>query len=92
LESSLLAEEGFNVRLDESSPALHFPVGDRDLEVEPAFEDYAFRFVTSRHPIHRLFLADYSNFRIESFLDKPFGHQADREHFAEGYRKAKLPE
>ena len=25
-------------------------------------------------------------------LHKPFGHQADREHFAEGYRKAKLPE
>ena len=64
LRSSLLAEEGFNVRLDESSPALHFPVGDSDLEVEPAFEDCAFRFVTSRHPIHRLFLADYPNFQI----------------------------
>jgi TolB-like protein/class 3 adenylate cyclase len=41
----------------------------------------------------RLFMADYPDFRIESFLDtQPFRHRADREHFAEGYRKAGLPE
>jgi tetratricopeptide (TPR) repeat protein len=41
----------------------------------------------------RLFMADYPDFRIESFLDtQPFRHRADREHFAEGYRKAALPE
>jgi TolB-like protein len=41
----------------------------------------------------RLFMADYPKFRIESFLDtQPFRHRADREHFAEGYRKAALPE
>jgi hypothetical protein len=41
----------------------------------------------------RLFMADYPDFRIESFLDtQPFRHRADREHFAEGYRKAWLPE
>ncbi len=41
----------------------------------------------------RLFMADYPDFRIESFLDtQPFRHRADREHFAEGYRKAELPE
>ena len=41
----------------------------------------------------RLFLADYPNFRIEPFLDtQPFRYQADREHLAEGYRKAGLPE
>ena len=40
----------------------------------------------------RLFMADYPDFRIDSFLDtQPFRHQADREHFAEGYRKAALP-
>jgi TolB-like protein/Tfp pilus assembly protein PilF len=41
----------------------------------------------------RLFMAAYPNFRIESFLDtQPFRHRADRELFAEGYRKAALPE
>jgi tetratricopeptide (TPR) repeat protein len=41
----------------------------------------------------RLFMADYPSFRIESFLDtQPFRNKADREHFAEGYRKAALPE
>ena len=41
----------------------------------------------------RLFMADYPDFRIETFLDtQPFRLGADREHFAEGYRKAGLPE
>jgi TolB-like protein/Tfp pilus assembly protein PilF len=41
----------------------------------------------------RLFMADYPSFRIESFLDtQPFRNKADREHFADGYRKAALPE
>jgi tetratricopeptide (TPR) repeat protein len=41
----------------------------------------------------RLFMADYPNFRVESFLDtQPFRNRADREHFADGYRKAALPE
>lgn len=41
----------------------------------------------------RLFVADYPEFRIESFLDsQPFRNRADREHFAEGYRKSALPE
>jgi tetratricopeptide (TPR) repeat protein len=41
----------------------------------------------------RLFMADYPDFRIESFLDtQPFRNRADREHFAEGYRKCALPE
>jgi TolB-like protein/Tfp pilus assembly protein PilF len=41
----------------------------------------------------RLFMADYPDFRIESFLDtQPFRRQSDREHFADGYRKAALPE
>ena len=41
----------------------------------------------------RLFMADYPDFRIEAFLDtQPFRHRADREHFADGYRKATLPE
>ncbi|MBA4098778.1 MAG: adenylate/guanylate cyclase domain-containing protein [Rhodospirillum sp.] len=41
----------------------------------------------------RLFMADYPKFRIESFLDtQPFRHRADRELFADGYRKAALPE
>jgi tetratricopeptide (TPR) repeat protein len=41
----------------------------------------------------RLFMADYPDFRIESFLDtQPFRHRADREHFADGYRKVGLPE
>jgi TolB-like protein len=41
----------------------------------------------------RLFMADYPDFRIESFLDtQPFRHHADREHFADGYRKVGLPE
>jgi len=41
----------------------------------------------------RLFMADYPDFRIESFLDtQPFRLKSDREHFADGYRKAKLPE
>ena len=40
----------------------------------------------------RLFMADYPDFRIEPFLDTwPFRHRADREHFAEGYRKAAIP-
>jgi len=39
----------------------------------------------------RPFMADYSDFRIKSFLDtQPFHHSADRVHFAEGYRKAAL--
>ena len=41
----------------------------------------------------RLFMADYPKFRIGSFLDtQPFRDRTDREHFAEGYRKAALPE
>ena len=37
-------------------------------------------------------MADYPDFRIEAFLDtQPFRPLADREHFAEGYRKAGLP-
>jgi TolB-like protein/class 3 adenylate cyclase/Tfp pilus assembly protein PilF len=41
----------------------------------------------------RLFMADYPDFRIESFLDtQPFRHRADREHFADGYRKVGVPE
>ena len=41
----------------------------------------------------RLFMADFPDWRIEEFLDtQPFRNPADREHFAEGYRKAALPE
>ena len=41
----------------------------------------------------RLFMADYPDFRIETFLDtQPFRLASDRAHFAEGYRKAGLPE
>jgi TolB-like protein/class 3 adenylate cyclase/Tfp pilus assembly protein PilF len=41
----------------------------------------------------RLFMADHPNFRIESFLDtQPFHHRADREDFADGYRKCTLPD
>ena len=41
----------------------------------------------------RLFMADNPDFRIEAFLDtQPFRNRADREHFAEGYRKAGVPE
>jgi TolB-like protein/class 3 adenylate cyclase/tetratricopeptide (TPR) repeat protein len=41
----------------------------------------------------RLFMADYPSFTIKSFLDtQPFRNKADRAHFAEGYRKAGLPE
>jgi tetratricopeptide (TPR) repeat protein len=41
----------------------------------------------------RLFMAEYPDFRIESFLDtQPFRHEPDREHFADGYRKSALPE
>jgi len=41
----------------------------------------------------RLFMADYPVFRIESFLDtQPFRNPQDRELFAEGYRKAGIPE
>ena len=41
----------------------------------------------------RLFMADFPKFRIGSFLDtQPFRDRTDREHFAEGYRKAALPE
>ena len=38
-------------------------------------------------------MADYPDFRIESFFDtQPFRNRTDREHFAEGYRKSALPE
>jgi adenylate cyclase len=41
----------------------------------------------------RLFMTDYPDFRIETVLDtQPFRNRADREHFAEGYRKAGVPE
>jgi TolB-like protein/Tfp pilus assembly protein PilF len=41
----------------------------------------------------RLFMTDYPTFRIEEFLNtQPFLQKADRDHFAEGYRKAALPE
>ena len=41
----------------------------------------------------RLFMVDYPTFRIKSFLKtQPFRHAEDREHFAEGYRQAALPE
>jgi tetratricopeptide (TPR) repeat protein len=41
----------------------------------------------------RLFMADYPDWRIEDFLDtQPFHNREDREHFADGYRKAALPE
>jgi TolB-like protein/class 3 adenylate cyclase len=41
----------------------------------------------------RLFMADYPDFRIESFLDtQPFHNRIDREHFADGYRRCGLPE
>jgi hypothetical protein len=41
----------------------------------------------------RLFMSDYPDFRIETFLDtQPFRLASDRAHFAEGYRKAGLPE
>lgn len=41
----------------------------------------------------RLFMRDYPGFRIVPFLaTQPFLHEADREHFAEGYRMAGLPE
>jgi TolB-like protein/class 3 adenylate cyclase/Tfp pilus assembly protein PilF len=41
----------------------------------------------------RLFMAEFPNFRIETFLDtQAFRHKTDREHFADGYRKAGLPE
>ena len=41
----------------------------------------------------RLFMADYPGFRIETFLDtQPFRLASDREHLAEGYRKAGLPD
>jgi tetratricopeptide (TPR) repeat protein len=41
----------------------------------------------------RLFMADFPQFRIGEFLEtQPFRHEVDRQHFAEGYRKAALPE
>jgi TolB-like protein/Tfp pilus assembly protein PilF len=41
----------------------------------------------------RLFMADNPDFHIEPFLDtQPFRVQADRDHFAEGYRKAGVRE
>jgi hypothetical protein len=41
----------------------------------------------------RLFMADYLSFGIGGLLEtQPFLHESDREHFAEGYRKAALPE
>jgi TolB-like protein/Tfp pilus assembly protein PilF len=41
----------------------------------------------------RLFMADNPEFRIETFLNtQPFRNQTDREHFADGYRKAGVPE
>lgn len=40
----------------------------------------------------RLFMADYPDFTINEFLSgQAFRHEHDREHFAEGYRKAGLP-
>ena len=41
----------------------------------------------------RLFMADFPQFRTAEFLEtQPFRHEVDRQHFAEGYRKAALPE
>jgi len=38
-------------------------------------------------------MADFPSFKIEEFVAAQlFRHEADREHFAEGYRKAALPE
>jgi hypothetical protein len=38
-------------------------------------------------------MADFPLFRTSEFLDtQPFRHEVDRQHFAEGYRKAALPE
>ncbi|WP_354061161.1 hypothetical protein [Devosia sp. 2618] len=36
------AGDRLRIHLDDSSPALHMPVGNRLDEVEPAFEDYAY--------------------------------------------------
>jgi len=41
----------------------------------------------------RLFMSDYPEFRIGSFLaTQPFMNESDRDHFAEGYRKCALPD
>ena len=38
-------------------------------------------------------MAGFPSFRIKEFLDtQPFRLEADREHFAAGYRKAGLPD
>ena len=38
-------------------------------------------------------MADYPNLGIGAFLEtQPFLHERDREHFAESYRKAAVPE
>src|SRR5262245_60567113 len=47
--------------------------------------------IEEAHIEGRLFMADYPSFTITSFLDtQPFRNKSDREHFAEGYRKAGL--
>ena len=41
----------------------------------------------------RLFMADFPQFRTSEFLKtQPFRRKVDRQHFAEGYRKAALPD
>jgi hypothetical protein len=39
---SSVAGEGITIRLDEDSPALHFPIGNKIVQIDPAFEDYSF--------------------------------------------------
>ncbi len=39
-----LAEDGVILHLGKDSPALHIPVGDKDVFAEPAFEDYMYMF------------------------------------------------
>jgi hypothetical protein len=38
------AEDGVVLHLGKNSPALHIPVGDKDVFAEPAFEDYMYMF------------------------------------------------
>lgn len=38
------AQEGVMLHLGKDSPALHIPVGDKDVFAEPAFEDYTYMF------------------------------------------------
>lgn len=38
------AEDGVVLHLGKDSPALHMPVGDKDVFAEPAFEDYMYMF------------------------------------------------